>query len=104
MNTTGALIGVNSQIISTTGGNIGLGFAMPSNMARTVMDQLIKRGKVQRGHLGVGGQSEPEGARRRGGDKVENGSLAAKAGIQPGDAITLNGKPIADANSFRPPM
>src|SRR5438046_5098353 len=53
VNTIGELIGINSQILSgETGGNIGIGFAVPSNMARTVMDQLVKNGKVRRGQLG----------------------------------------------------
>jgi S1-C subfamily serine protease len=52
VNTTGELIGVNSQILSPTGGSIGLGFSIPSNMARNVMDQLTRTGKVRRGQLG----------------------------------------------------
>src|SRR5262245_14279131 len=51
--TTGELVGINSQIISPSGGNIGIGFAIPANMARSVADQLIKSGKVRRGYLGV---------------------------------------------------
>ena len=53
VNTSGELIGINSQILSPSGGNIGIGFAIPSNMARAVMDQLLKDGKVRRGMLGV---------------------------------------------------
>src|SRR5580658_6174515 len=53
VNTRGELIGINSQILSSNGGNIGIGFAIPSNMARNVMNQLIGKGKVQRGMLGV---------------------------------------------------
>src|SRR4029079_12251765 len=53
VNTRGELVGINSQILSTSGGNIGIGFAIPSNMARNVMDQLIAGGKVRRGQLGV---------------------------------------------------
>src|SRR5829696_8610509 len=53
VNTSGELIGINSQILSPTGGSIGIGFAIPSNMAKGVMDQLIKSGKVRRGQLGV---------------------------------------------------
>ena len=53
VNTRGELIGINSQIVSTSGGNIGLGFAIPSNMAKTVLAQLEKGGKVRRGQLGV---------------------------------------------------
>src|SRR6185503_15591904 len=54
---TGELVGINSQILSPSGGNIGIGFAIPSNMARAVMDQLLKTGKVHRGMLGVTIQS-----------------------------------------------
>src|SRR5678809_1516933 len=53
VSTNGELIGINSQILSPSGGNIGIGFAIPSNMARAVMDQLMKTGKVRRGMLGV---------------------------------------------------
>lgn len=111
VNTTGALIGINSQIISTTGGSIGLGFAIPSNMARTVMDQLIKRGKVERGHLGVGVQTLTSGLADSLGVKgtkgvvvtsVEPGSPAASAGLKSGDVITaLNGNTVDDPNTFR---
>ena len=57
VNTAGDLIGINSQILSPSGGNIGIGFAIPSNMAKAVMDQLLKTGKVRRGMLGVTIQS-----------------------------------------------
>src|ERR1043165_6863826 len=53
VNTSGDLVGINSQILSPSGGSIGLGFAIPSNMARTVMEQLINNGKVRRGQLGI---------------------------------------------------
>ena len=54
VNTAGLLVGINSQILSPTGVNIGIGFAVPVNMARNVMEQLISNGKVERGHLGIG--------------------------------------------------
>ena len=53
MNTAGQLVGINSQILSPSGGNIGIGFAVPSGMAKNVMDQLVSNGRVQRGKLGV---------------------------------------------------
>ena len=53
VNTTGELVGINSQILSPSGGNIGIGFAIPSNMAETVMTQLVNGGEVHRGQLGV---------------------------------------------------
>src|SRR5258707_143871 len=53
INTNSALVGINSQILSPNGGSIGIGFAIPSNMARNVMEQLIQRGSVRRGRLGI---------------------------------------------------
>ena len=111
INSTGELIGINSQILSTSGGNIGIGFAIPSNMARNVMDQLIKTGKVHRGQLGVGIQPmTPELAQQFGLSETrgvlvntvaENGP-AAKAGIRRGDVIVaFNGKPVSDGNTLR---
>jgi Do/DeqQ family serine protease len=111
IDSTGELIGINSQILSTSGGNIGIGFAIPSNMARNVMDQLIKTGKVHRGQLGVGIQPmTPELAQQFGLSETrgvlvntvaENGP-AAKAGIRRGDVIVaFNGKPVSDGNTLR---
>src|SRR5579884_3337850 len=111
VNTNGELVGINSQILSTTGASIGIGFAIPSNMARTVMNQLIAKGSVRRGQLGVSvqpvtsdiaaslGLSSANGVIVAG---VSPGSAADKAGIKVGDVITaLNGKTIEDSNTFR---
>jgi Do/DeqQ family serine protease len=112
VNTVGELIGINSQILPGAGGtNIGIGFAIPSNMARTVMDQLIKNGKVRRGQLGVVagpitsdlaaglGMSETKGVIV---NSVKPGSGAAKAGIRGGDVITaLDGVAVNEPNAFR---
>ncbi|HEY6990994.1 MAG TPA: PDZ domain-containing protein, partial [Bryobacteraceae bacterium] len=108
---TGELIGINSQILSTSGGNIGIGFAIPSNMARNVMDQLIKTGKVHRGQLGVGIQPmTPELANQFGLSEtrgvlvntVTDNGPAAQAGIRRGDVIiAFNGKPVSDGNALR---
>jgi Do/DeqQ family serine protease len=111
IDSTGELIGINSQILSTSGGNIGIGFAIPSNMAWNVMDQLIKTGKVHRGQLGIAiqpmtpelakqfGLSETRGVLVNG--VTENGP-AAKAGIRRGDVIVaFNGKPVTDGNTLR---
>ena len=111
VNTSGQLIGINSQILTPSDGNIGLGFAIPSNMARNVMDQLIKNGSVRRAKLGVTVQGvTPDMASALGltsakgalVSNVEDGSPAAKAGIHQGDVITqYNGKPVADSNQLR---
>lgn len=111
VNTNAELIGINSQIVSTTGGFIGIGFAIPSNMAKAVMTQLVKNGKVERGQLGVTAQlitselAQSLGLQNVQGvliSQVEPGSAADKAGLKPGDVITeLNGQKLADPNSFR---
>jgi Do/DeqQ family serine protease len=111
VNTNNELIGINSQILSPSGGSIGLGFAIPSNMARTVMDQLINNGKVRRGQLGVTVLKIPsEPASQLGVTQgpgvvvyqVQSGSGADRAGLRQGDVITaLNGTTIDDPNTFR---
>jgi len=105
------LIGINSQILSPSGGSIGLGFAVPSNMARTVMEQLIKTGRVRRGQLGITVLKIPsEEASKLGVTEgagvvvyqVQPGSAAERAGLRRGDIITaLNGTAVNDQNSFR---
>ncbi|NLT66541.1 MAG: DegQ family serine endoprotease [Acidobacteria bacterium] len=111
VNTAGELIGINSQILSTTGGSIGIGFAIPSNMARQVSEQLIAKGKVRRSRLGVTIQPlTREMAESLDLDvtsgaivsSVEPGSAADRAGLRQGDVITeLNGQKIVDTNQFR---
>ncbi|MGH7823991.1 MAG: Do family serine endopeptidase [Candidatus Binatia bacterium] len=111
VNTAGLLVGINSMILSPTGGNIGIGFAIPVNMARNVMEQLIKTGKVERGHLGISiqpvtpeiastlGLSEARGVIV---NSVTPNSAAARAGIRRGDVIVaFNGEPVVDGNSLR---
>jgi Do/DeqQ family serine protease len=111
INTQGELIGINSQILSPSGGNIGIGFAIPTNMARGVMDQLIKNGKVRRGHLGVAIQPmTPELASQFGLSEVRGvvvnavtpNSPAARGGIRQGDVIVaFDGEPVTDGNTLR---
>ena len=111
VNVNGELIGINSQILSPSGGSIGLGFAIPSNMARTVVDQLVKSGRVRRGQLGIVVLKIPsEEATRMGVTQgpgvvvyqVQSGSGADRAGLRPGDVITsLNGQAVNDPNTFR---
>ena len=111
VNTAGELIGINSQILSPSGGNIGIGFAVPSNMAQNVMDQLVVNGRVHRGLLGVTvqgitgdlaaglGLDKAEGALVSG---VTPDGAAAKAGIKRGDVIlSYQGRPVVDTNAFR---
>jgi serine protease Do len=111
VNAGGELIGINSQILSPSDGNIGLGFAIPSNMAKHVMDQLISSGTVRRAKLGVTVQlitpdlaSSLGLASTRGAlvSNVDEGSPAARAGLKQGDVITqYNGKAVADHNQLR---
>src|SRR5687768_4078252 len=108
---TGELIGINSQILSPSGGNIGIGFAIPSNMAKAVMDQLLKDGKVRRGMLGVTIQSVDAdlasslslpAARGAIVTSVATGGPAERAGLKRGDVITaIDKQPIVDNNSLR---
>jgi len=111
VNTTGELIGINSQILSPSGGNIGIAFAIPSNMAKAVMDQLLKNGKVSRGMLGVTIQSidaemasslNLPAARGAIVSSVTAGGPAEQAGIKRGDVVTaINNQPVIDSNSLR---
>lgn len=111
VSTNGELIGINSQILSPSGGNIGIGFAIPSNMAKAVMDQLLKTGKVRRGMLGVTIQSVDADLAAslnlpavRGAiiTSVQPAGPAEKAGVKRGDVITaVNSQPIVDSNNLR---
>ena len=113
VNLNGELIGINSQILSSGGnsGSIGIGFSIPSNMAKTVMEQLVQNGKVRRGMLGVNIQNiSPDIAKALDlkdtqGVIVSNvraGSSAEKAGIKRGDVITaVNGEKVDDGNVLR---
>ncbi len=105
----GRMIGVNTAIESQTGGNVGIGFAIPSNTARYIMDRLISTGKVVYGYMGVVPQSLTYNEKQQ--DGVQNGALitevvdnspAAKAGMQVGDVVTsFDGKPISDDVTLR---
>lgn len=111
VNTNSELIGINSQILSPSGGSIGIGFAIPSNMARTVMESLARSGRVRRGQLGItvtnvtSEIAEKLGLSNQNGvlvAQVLSGSAADRAGIQESDVITnFNGTPVNDSNVFR---
>ncbi|MGH8266103.1 MAG: Do family serine endopeptidase, partial [Steroidobacteraceae bacterium] len=111
VNLRGELIGINTALLSRSGGNIGIGFAIPVNMARSVMEQLIKYGSVRRGQLGVSmytvtpdiahslGLSGAAGALV---SQVVEGSPADKAGIRTGDVITsVNGQAVKSNSELR---
>jgi len=112
VDTQGRLVGINTAIYSRTGGNEGIGFAVPSNLARTVVESLLKYGKVSRGFLGAGVKPlTPDLAREFGVPEDQQGALitdlspdgaASKAGLQDGDIITaVNGKAVGSPNELR---
>jgi len=112
VNDRGELIGINTAILSHgSGGNEGVGFAIPTNLARNIMDQIVSNGKVTRAYMGAYiqgvspelakafGEAAPRGALV--GD-VEPGSPAQKSGLEKGDiVVALDGKPITDSNQLR---
>jgi serine protease Do len=107
----GRLVGINAAIISRSGGNQGIGFAIPSNMARDVLEALVTDGKVTRGYLGVLPQDVTPALARKLDLKNGGGALLAevtprgpadKAGLESGDVVMeFNGKPIRDAHHLR---
>jgi serine protease Do/serine protease DegQ len=111
VNLRGELVGINTAIIGPSGGNVGIGFAIPANMARAVTDQIQRFGEVRRGRLGVTtrdltpelaktlGVSVTEGAVVAG---VEKDSSAERAGLRPKDIVTaVNGRPIHASSELR---
>ncbi len=111
VNLRGELIGINTAIIGPSGGNVGIGFAVPSSMARAVMNQIIKHGEVRRGRLGIEmADLTPELSKKLGVNTLDGALLAvvqpnspaAKAGLREGDVVTaLNGRPIRHAAELR---
>jgi len=111
VNTRGELVGINTAIFSQSGGNMGIGFAVPSNMARPILDQLVQGGKVVRGWLGVSiqelspdlatqfGVQEPKGVLV---SEVLDDSPAKRAGFERGDVIVeFDGKPVENPTQLR---
>ena len=112
VNTHGELIGINAAIITGGGGgNQGIGFAIPINMGRSVMEQILKTGKVSRGYMGIGIQElTPDLAKSFGAGSSEGALISSvepdgpggKAGLQKGDIVTaLNDQTISDYQDFR---
>ena len=111
VNLRGELVGINTAIIGPAGGNVGIGFAVPSAMARAVMEQIVRYGEVRRGRLGIEMADIPADAQRKlrlpsldGAiiSSVHAGSPAERAGLREGDVVTmLNSRPIRSSAELR---
>jgi serine protease Do/serine protease DegQ len=110
VNLRGELIGMNTAILAPTGGNVGIGFAIPANMIMTIKESLVKHGEVRRGLLGVTTQDltpelvsafNLENKQGAAISRIENNSPAAKAGLEPGDIIvSANGKAVKNSQDI----
>ncbi|RRJ83770.1 DegQ family serine endoprotease [Aestuariirhabdus litorea] len=112
VNLRGELVGINTAIIAPSGGNVGIGFAIPINMARASLEQILDSGKVERGQLGVGIQEITPDLREAfnldNGQQgvlisgVSKGSAADEAGIEPGDVVvSVNGEATLSTGQLR---
>jgi serine protease Do len=111
VDTEGRLIGINTAILSRSGGNQGIGFAIPTDLARDVMESLVKDGKVTRGYLGVMIQDVTPALAKEFNLKEQKGALvgdvvpkspAEKAGLKSGDVVLeFNGKPVRDSRQLK---
>jgi Do/DeqQ family serine protease len=111
VNLRGEFIGMNTAILAPSGGNVGIGFAIPSNMVASIKESLVKHGEVRRGLLGVTTQDLTQELvnafnlqNRQGAviSRIESNSPAAKAGLEPGDVIVAaNGKSVKDSHDIR---
>ena len=111
MDLQGRVVGINTAILAPGGGNIGIGFAVPINMARQVMDQLVQYGQIKRGRIGVAIQdltpdlAQALGTRHTEGAviaRVEPGSAAERAGLRPNDLIVaINGTLMRTGSELR---
>jgi len=110
VNLRGELIGMNTAILAPNGGNVGIGFAIPTNMIMTIKESLVKHGEVRRGLLGVTTQDltpelvsafNLENKQGAAISRIENNSPAAKAGLEPGDIIVAaNGKTVKNSQDI----
>jgi putative serine protease PepD len=99
LNMQGKVIGITSQIESDSGGNDGVGFAVPSSTVRSIANKLVSTGKVEHAYFGVSLQSAPNGARL---GSLCAGKPAAKAGLKVGDVITsFAGKKVSSVDALR---
>jgi len=108
INLRGEVVGINEQIVSSSGGSQGIGFAIPSNTVRTALESVLKHGRIIRGYLGIVSravQSEQQSATDNEGvviDQVISGSPAAQAQLQPGDVIRkFNGRDVKTMGTLR---
>jgi serine protease Do/serine protease DegQ len=111
VNLAGELVGINTAIFSQTGGNIGIGFAIPINLALQVTEQIVETGKVERGFIGVTVQTLDPNLANAFGIKNQHGAVissvladspAEKAGLQPGDVVLrIDGEPVRNAGDVR---
>jgi serine protease Do len=111
VDTEGRLIGINATILSRGGGNQGIGYAVPSNLCRWVMESLVQKGQVDRGFLGIDIQNLTPGLAQAFKAGTTNGALVSGvtpgspadiAGLKSGDVITeFDGRPVADANQLK---
>jgi serine protease Do/serine protease DegQ len=101
VNLKGELVGINTAIIGPSGGNVGIGFAVPVVMAQAVMEQLVKFGEVKRGRLGIS-MTDVVGGEGAAIADVQADSPASKAGLRKGDVVTgFNGRPVRGAAELR---
>lgn len=111
VNLKGELVGINTAIVAPTGGNVGIGFAIPANMMQSLVDQLVKFGEVRRGLLGITGLNVDSGIAEARELDVNRGafvtqvapdSAAEKGGLEAGDVIvSVNGRPLTSFNELR---
>jgi serine protease Do len=111
LNLDGEVVGMNTAIFSRSGGHMGVGFAIPSNLARTIADQLLATGRVVRGYIGLTVQPlsmeiaealQLKDSRGALVNEVQAGSPAEAAGLRPGDVLThFDGTPLADGGQYR---